>query len=56
MPVRMVGSVAALWRWPVKSMGGERLRAMRVDGRGAGGDRTHAVFHEHKGAQGAHRA
>jgi uncharacterized protein len=45
----MVGTVAALWRWPVKSMGGERVRALRVDGRGAGGDRTHAVFHEHKG-------
>ena len=50
MPIRMVGTVAALWRWPVKSMGGERVRALRVDGRGAGGDRTHAVFHEHKGA------
>jgi uncharacterized protein YcbX len=34
----MAGTVAALWRWPVKSMGGERVRAMRVDGRGAGGD------------------
>ena len=45
----MVGTVAALWRWPVKSMGGERVRALRVDGRGAGGDRTHAVFHHHKG-------
>jgi uncharacterized protein len=51
VPIRMAGTVAALWRWPVKSMGGERVRAMRVDGRGAGGDRTHAVFHEHKGAQ-----
>jgi uncharacterized protein YcbX len=46
---RSLGTVAALWRWPVKSMAGERLRALRVDGRGAGGDRTHAVFHEHKG-------
>jgi uncharacterized protein YcbX len=43
------GTVAALWRWPVKSMGGERLNALRVNGRGVGGDRTHAVFHEHKG-------
>jgi uncharacterized protein len=50
VPIQMVGTVAALWRWPVKSMGGERVRALRVDGRGAGGDRTHAVFHEHKGA------
>ena len=43
------GTVAGLWRWPVKSMAGERVDALRVDGRGAGGDRTHAVFHEHKG-------
>ena len=42
-------SVLQLWRWPVKSMGGERLRSIRVDARGAGGDRTHAVLHEHKG-------
>jgi hypothetical protein len=45
----MLGTVAELWRWPVKSMGGERVNAMRVDTRGAGGDRTHAVTHEHKG-------
>ena len=38
-----------VWRWPVKSMAGEQVRAMRVDPRGAGGDRTHAVLHEHKG-------
>ena len=46
-----LGSVAALWRWPVKSMAGERVKALRIDGRGAGGDRTHAVVHEHKGAR-----
>ena len=38
-----------VWRWPVKSMAGEQVRAMRVDARGAGGDRSHAVLHEHKG-------
>jgi len=43
------GTVAQLWRWPVKSMAGERVQALRVDRRGAGGDRTHAVLHEHKG-------
>lgn len=43
------GTVAGLWRWPVKSMAGERVNALRLDGRGAGGDRTHAVMHEHKG-------
>jgi uncharacterized protein YcbX len=30
-------------------MAGERVRSTRVDGRGAGGDRTHAVLHHHKG-------
>jgi uncharacterized protein len=43
------GTVAGLWRWPVKSMAGERVNALRLDGRGAGGDRTHAVTYEHKG-------
>jgi uncharacterized protein YcbX len=43
------GHVLEVWRWPVKSMGGERVHATRVDGRGAGGDRSHAVLHEHKG-------
>jgi MOSC domain-containing protein len=43
------GTVAQLWRWPVKSMAGERVDGLRVDGRGAGGDRTHAVLHQHKG-------
>jgi uncharacterized protein len=45
------GTVAGLWRWPVKSMAGERVDVLRVDGRGAGGDRTHAVLYEHKGAR-----
>jgi uncharacterized protein YcbX len=43
------GTVESLWRWPVKSMAGERVDAMRVDGRGPGGDRTHAVTYLHKG-------
>src|SRR5215207_6981485 len=43
------GRVLELWRWPVKSMAGEHVRSMRVDARGVGGDRTHAVLHEHKG-------
>jgi MOSC domain-containing protein len=43
------GRVLQLWRWPVKSMAGERVRSTRVDPRGAGGDRTHAVLHHHKG-------
>ena len=44
------GTVSRLWRWPVKSMAGEELRALSVGPRGVGGDRTHAVLHEHKGA------
>lgn len=46
----MTGRVLSLHRWPVKSMGGEQVDALRVDTRGAGGDRTHAVLDEHKGA------
>lgn len=45
------GTVASLWRWPVKSMAGEEVGALRADGRGAGGDRSHAVVREHKGAR-----
>ncbi len=43
------GTVSRLWRWPVKSMGGEEVRALSLDERGVGGDRSHAVLHEHKG-------
>jgi uncharacterized protein YcbX len=42
------GQVAQLWRYPVKSMGGERLRSAKVDWRGLGGDRTHAVLFDSK--------
>jgi len=43
------GTVSELWRWPVKSMGGEPARALALDSRGVGGDRTHAVVSERKG-------
>lgn len=46
----MTGRVVSLHRWPVKSMGGEEVDALRIDARGAGGDRTHAVLDEHRGA------
>ena len=49
MPPVPTGSVSRLFRWPVKSMAGEELRALSVGPRGVGGDRTHAVLHEHKG-------
>jgi uncharacterized protein YcbX len=44
------GTVSRLWRWPVKSMAGEELRALSLGPRGVGGDRSHAVLHHHKGA------
>jgi hypothetical protein len=44
------GRVASLHRWPVKSMAGEQLAALALDGFGATGDRTHGVFDVFKGA------
>lgn len=38
------GRVLSLHRYPVKSLAGERVDALRVDRRGAGGDRTHALI------------
>jgi uncharacterized protein len=38
-----VGTVAALWRYPVKSMGGEMVASSVVDGRALHGDRMWAV-------------
>ncbi|MFE3764263.1 MOSC domain-containing protein [Streptomyces sp. NPDC059104] len=38
-----VGVIEGLWRYPVKSTGGERLRSTEVDGRGLVGDRLYAV-------------
>ena len=45
----VTGTVNRLWRWPVKSMAGEELRALSLGPRGVGGDRSHAVLHHHKG-------
>ena len=39
---RLVARVAALTRFPVKSMAGERLEAVRAGGRGLEGDRRYA--------------
>lgn len=44
------GRIASLHRWPVKSMGGEDVDALRLDGRGAAGDRTHAVHELRRGS------
>src|SRR5436190_787545 len=47
-----VGSVAALWRYPVKSMMGEELNASEVTGRGLLGDRQFAVVDRSTGKVG----
>lgn len=39
-----VGSVAALWRYPVKSMQGEKLDATAITARGILGDRAYAIM------------
>ena len=44
-----VGSVAALWRFPVKSMGGEQLRDVEVTERGVLGDRAYALIDQDTG-------
>ena len=46
------GVVASLHRWPVKSMGGEPVEALRVDGRGAIGDRAHVLLDAERSAPG----
>jgi uncharacterized protein YcbX len=40
----VVGSVAGLWRFPVKSMRGERLEQAELTGRGLVGDRAYALI------------
>ena len=41
MPI--VGSVAELWRFPVKSMKGEQLQEVTVTEQGVLGDRAYAL-------------
>ena len=40
----VVGSVAELWRFPVKSMSGERLEETELTERGLVGDRAYALI------------
>jgi uncharacterized protein len=46
------GVLTGLARWPVKSLGGEALEAARLDWRGLGGDRAHALLDLRKGREG----
>ncbi|MFI9328122.1 MOSC domain-containing protein [Kitasatospora sp. NPDC052868] len=39
----IIGVIEQLWRYPVKSTGGERLDSVEVDERGLAGDRLYAV-------------
>ncbi|GAA1152578.1 hypothetical protein F4556_004130 [Kitasatospora gansuensis] len=39
----IIGVIERLWRYPVKSTGGERLGSVEVDERGLAGDRLYAV-------------
>ncbi len=55
MPIR-IGTVAQLWRYPVKSMGGERLDSATLTWRGIPGDRGWALYDEtRRGITGAKR-
>jgi uncharacterized protein len=44
-----IGSVAALWRFPVKSMGGEQLQSAEVSVRGIVGDRAYGLIDKDTG-------
>lgn len=44
-----IGTVKEIWRYPVKSMAGERLQSCRVDSLGIPGDRGWALRDETKG-------
>ena len=46
MTERKIGRVAALWRYPVKSMAGEALREAAVSWHGFEGDRRYAFIRE----------
>jgi uncharacterized protein YcbX len=38
------GTVSGLYRWPVKSLAGEKIEAARLDDRGLAGDRAHFLI------------
>ncbi len=46
----MSGTVLALHRWPVKSMGGEPVETFALDRDGVAGDRAHVLYDVHRDA------
>lgn len=44
VPSQLVGTIATLWRYPVKSMRGEELNSAEITTRGLRGDRAYAVI------------
>jgi uncharacterized protein YcbX len=42
--LKIVGKIAQVWRYPVSSVGGERLNAVFLDSLGASGDRQYALI------------
>ncbi len=42
---RVLGTVAQLWRYPVKSLQGQRCESVQVTRRGLAGDREYALVH-----------
>jgi uncharacterized protein YcbX len=44
-----VGAVTALWRFPVKSMGGEQLNSVKITERGVLGDRAYGLIDKDTG-------
>ena len=40
----MIGSITRLWRYPVKSVGGEACKRLELNARGVEGDRRYAVL------------
>src|SRR5439155_16269141 len=44
MPDEIVGSVAELWRFPVKSMKGEQIKDVQITATGLIGDRGYALI------------
>lgn len=48
-----IGTVSELWRYPISSLGGERLNRVDLDDSGVRGDRTWSVTDTHSGQSAA---